>query len=330
MTSSAVTYEGQEVAAATLLNPLLWDALVGAKIIHVEHGSGTLMSVQHRDGQKPLISVKFEKQYPTFTYETFRDNRTRILATPELTRILEPEFQKVRASLAATVAKKKARAEAEAGLRKLAAKYRVLERQMWDGDDITPLVSCLEKLDSGALPDADELDWLEKNELTRIVALAHYREFQHRGDVWELVKACKYLRKCNLSEKAIEISGAAILHGISDVRAHSALLTSRGAALRDCNMPSEAHDAALKASELSPRSFHPYMLLGALAYDNGRAEDGDAHFDKATSLGASMGNREYEIRRSLEKSPRDVRDKVVAYLMAKDPKAYAWAANFSN
>jgi hypothetical protein len=78
------------------------------------------------------------------------------------------------------------------------------------------------------------------------------------------------------------------------------------------------------------RSFYPLNLLGAISFERGNAEQGDAYFSEAVKLGAVPQNQDREIRGALVRAGLDARRAVIEYLIRKDPVRYGWARQYSS
>lgn len=110
----------------------------------------------------------------------------------------------------------------------------------------------------------------------------------------------------------------------------SAVLTTRGGALRDTNALSEAEQCAMEALEHSPRDCYTYNLLGAIHFQSGHPEKGDEFFLKAQQLGAKVNAQESAMRGAMENAGKDQKRIVADYLLGKDPERYKWAEYYLN
>ena len=214
-------------------------------------------------------------------------------------------------------------------LKPLIEKYAVRLEELIDRRGLSPLVSILEGLDSNDLPDDKALSWLEHNRSFRLLAWSYYLLAKKTDDKWMGVKACKFWRQADLPQKAIEFSEKLLSSVGNDSRLRSALLTTRGAALRDVGNLKMSKECALGAAAVSPTSFHPYNLLGGISYDQGDPEEGDGYFAKAVRLGATPINQDFEIRKSVERAEGETQAKLVEHLLRKDSAKYEWARKFS-
>lgn len=330
------TINGKDISRFASDKLHIWSDLTGCEVIHAERGHGKIVSVEQRPNYIPLIRIKFSDETSTFNSNSFLNGKSSISVNASLARSIE-EWRK-------TVAKQEQEAERQAELlrqkqaqkdaaiqvfRPLTSKYSVPESELFRGDDLYPLGAILEKLETDDQVESWEIDWLEERDLQRLVALVHFRKYKREDDYWSLVKSCKHLRKANLSQKVIDLTTPEKLVKSPDLRVRSALLTTRGGAFRDLDNLSSAKDSAIKAIEASPLSYHPHNLLGAILYEEGSPSDGDKAFERAIELGATPRNQDFEIRSALKRSSIEARETVVAYLLHKDPKRYAWVSTFA-
>lgn len=245
----------------------------------------------------------------------------------------------------------------------IANKYELNIKKLVDKQGPTPLVPILFKINEKKLLLNTEISWLENkamqyknteyNNLLGIYFSLSYKKELYFGnsfpllliskflgenrenreeDVWDLAKACKYFRKARRSEKTIEISDEFIksIH-INNSPACAAVFTSRGGAFKDLEKVEEAKQHGLKAIELSPNSFHPYNLLGAICFLENDRQNGEKYFEKALELGSSPQIQEDELIKILKESEQNQnREDIINYLLEKDSKTYAWVSDFKN
>ncbi|MSR88022.1 MAG: hypothetical protein EXS69_02605 [Candidatus Zambryskibacteria bacterium] len=218
--------------------------------------------------------------------------------------------------------------QAQKQFAELANKYKVDINKVVDKDGPTLLAKILTKLEEQKDLDESELKWLEENRVFELLANYYYqasKNFPGNGE-WSLAKASKFYIKTGMAQKAIEITdGFSEILSI-DHSADSAVYTSRGAAFRRLNTFDKAKECANKAISLSPRSFHPYNLLGGIAYDEGDIESGTGYFEKAIEMDSSPRVQEAEIRTAQP----EARKAIVDYLLKKDPQKYSWVKQFQS
>ncbi|MEA5618636.1 hypothetical protein VB711_12425 [Cronbergia sp. UHCC 0137] len=168
------------------------------------------------------------------------------------------------------------------------------------------------------------------------IAIAYYRleaefseqELKRTGNKWNIPTASSYWRKANEAELALKLTNLDLAK-ITENNLKSAILVTRGAALRDINELNDAEDCARKAIEYQPDSHQPYTLMGAICYDKNNHEEGDYWFELAVENGAETEDIDAE-RKRIIKSTKDEqkRHEAAEYLLKKDPKRYAWAKDY--
>lgn len=209
----------------------------------------------------------------------------------------------------------------------LANKYNVDINEVVDESGPTQLAQILVKLDKGENLDESEEKWLEENKLFELLA-NHYHRLSKKfpsNSGWCLARASAYFRDASLPEKAIEITNEFSERLTIDIRADSAVYTSRGAAFRSLHDIHEAKECANEAIRIRSDNFYSYCLLGGIAYDEGDAENGSGYFEKAIELGANPRIQEMEIKNITDAENRQT---IINYLLKKDPKKYAWVKQF--
>lgn len=206
----------------------------------------------------------------------------------------------------------------------------------------SPLYSILLKLYSEQRLSDNDVIWLEAENLMRAsskIFIAHHRlealhaedEFKRTKGYWNLVNASAHWRKADEPNLALKLTNnLQQLRSLKEVKLKSALLTTRGGALRDLDQLSNAEICALEAISFFPDSHNPYTLMGALCYDTGRYEEGDEWFEKAVKRGAKPNDQESEIRRILSKKKGKERQQIIDHLLAKDPIRFAWVKRYAS
>jgi tetratricopeptide (TPR) repeat protein len=334
MSNDSVAISGPEFARFADGQFELWLRVKGAAIEHSKYGQGCIVEVEPRNGYIPLIKTRFSSQPDTSTFNSDSFTKgvlTAIHISPELAALFlqwQERLAAEQARIAAEVAEKAARAAAEEAARAefgaLAEKYNVPIEKV----GFNSFTSVLLKLGIGASLDADDVRLLERNSAFNVLATYYCQCYKTDSDAWNLVKACSHLRRARLPHKAIEISEHFMNHPLADVRVRAAVLTTRGGAFRDTSELDQAIECANEAIKLSPNSFHPYNLLGAVYYEQGNPAQGDQYFTKALEMGAHRREQEAEIRAALERSAVDARNVIGEYLLQKDPQKYAWVDSY--
>jgi len=185
----------------------------------------------------------------------------------------------------------------------LAKKYKVDIDKVADEYGETKLAKILIKFDKRDALDESELSWLEKKAEYRLLATYYYLDFLTLPPVhdplnFSLSKACKFLRKARLPEEVIEITNKAMVRG-GENYGDSAVITSRGAAFRDMGKLADAKKCVDEAIRISPDSYHPYNLAGAIYFDEMNIKVGEEYFKKAIDLGSDTTFRD-QVRKNYE------------------------------
>ena len=315
-----------------------WEKMIGQELSHSQFGTGTICAVTHRDDRPTLIEVSFESPHghKLFSSESFRNGRVTRLDVPEQFRksveAVRAAWEREEARLAEEQRIQAEKTEAsEAGRRyfsELAEKFKVRVDSVVSDDGPTVIAPILLKLEAREPLDEMALRSLSAYGLHNVLATYHFRNYKQNGDLWELARACKSLRRAGQPETVIQITNHGVKQDGNDHRAHAAVLTSRGGAYRDLDDVNSAKSCAERALVLNPRGFYAHNLLGALAYQVNNFEEGDRHFDMALRLGAQPRQQDSQIRVSIERSGLEERRAIVEYLLAKNYERYKWAMKF--
>jgi len=163
----------------------------------------------------------------------------------------------------------------------------------------------------------------------RLEAVFFEQEYERTGNKWNLPNASSHWRKVYKPRQALKLTENLNFDKIKENKLKSALLTTRGGALRDIDELDKAEKCALKAIEYQPNSHHPYTLMGAICYERREYLKGDNWFEEAIKRGASPGDQDAEIKRVVKNAKdENKRREVVEYLLKKDPQRYAWAKSY--
>ena len=203
--------------------------------------------------------------------------------------------------------------EANQAFRRLKEKYQVA----WydEFSPISRLNRVLMEIDDGKILTEGDEHWLSDEGLFQALALYYER-------VGKLASAGSNWRKANRPDRTIEITEDERLHN------NSAILTTRGGALRDLGALDEAERCGQTAIKLAPKDFYPYNLLGAVYFQRGDPEEGDKYFQVARSLGSRPYDEISNIRSAIEKAGADEKRRVIEYLLRKDPERYRWTRSY--
>lgn len=168
-----------------------------------------------------------------------------------------------------------------------AQKYRVPPEDALNEDLSTNWIytALLKHTGNGELQ-RSEIEQLKSRKYLYFASAAYWDSWAARGDPWDALAACSLLRRTNDHKKALRLSGSLLTSGWSG-KELSALLTTRGGALRDVADSLQAWSCGQRAIQANSDSPHSYMLLGALCYDDNRREEGDQHFRSARERGAT-------------------------------------------
>jgi hypothetical protein len=164
----------------------------------------------------------------------------------------------------------------------------------------------------------------------RLEAEALTKAWEERSDPWDAVNASAHWRKADEPRQALEVTGAALAKAGRSPKPRSALLTTRGGAMRDAGRLTEARTLGLEAHELTPADFRPCTLLGAVSMGLGDLAAGREWYAKAEALGAERRAIDQDLRALLIRSEPDARDRIRNYLLEQDPERFAWLRNWNH
>ncbi|MFN4156451.1 MAG: hypothetical protein ACK4HF_17535 [Paracoccaceae bacterium] len=158
----------------------------------------------------------------------------------------------------------------------------------------------------------------------RLEAEALTKAWEKSGDPWDAVNASAHWRKAGEPQQALEVTGAALDKVGRSPKPRSALLTTRGGAMRNVGRLSEARSLGLEAHELTPADFRPCTLLGAVSMELGDLAAGHQWYAKAEALGAERRAIDQDLRTLLIRLEPDARDRIRTYLLGQVPERFAW------
>lgn len=164
----------------------------------------------------------------------------------------------------------------------------------------------------------------------RLEAEALTKAWEESGDLWNAVNASAHWRKADKPERALAVTAAAISKAGRSPKPRSALLTTRGGAMRDAGRLTEARTLGLEAHELTPADFRPCTLLGAVSMELGDLAAGHEWYVKAEALGAERRAIDQDLRALLVRAEPDARDRIRAYLLEQDPERFAWLRKWNH
>lgn len=161
----------------------------------------------------------------------------------------------------------------------------------------------------------------------RILAERLSTEWRRTGDGWAAVNACSHWRKAGAAKEALLMTQEALEKaGIAKLR--SALLTTRGGALRDADHREEAVESGMEAHKLTPEDFRPCTLLGALHMEMGALADGASWYEKAESLGAARHVIDRDLQSIINAADPTERNILLEFLKQHAPDRYSWVDKF--
>ncbi|MUG97577.1 hypothetical protein F7734_36760 [Scytonema sp. UIC 10036] len=188
-----------------------------------------------------------------------------------------------------------------------------------------------ERLDSISVAHLVERDFLFNsgkiaNVYYTLEAEFYEKEFARTQEQSHIPTASNYWRKAGELQRALNILTNIELEKISDNHIKSAILLSKGAALRDMFDLINAESSAIRAIDYNSENYQAYILLGIISYDRGNYLQGDYFFEKAMMLGRQPEEIDDEIKQILKTMTSDRhRKNTVDHLLKKDIERYAWA-----
>lgn len=181
--------------------------------------------------------------------------------------------------------------------------------------ELLSIEQVLQKIDLSLDLDPEEIEGLAQKKLFNLLATASYRSYRKSNDLWTLMQACKYLRKAKKPERVIEITQDLAKNKSPQIHSKifSAIYTTRGAAFKDLSDFENAKEMANLALACDESKFS-HNLMGAICYWEQEFIKGDAHFHRASELGATLTDRIAEIRMASHKLDAEGRAKLQAHL----------------
>ncbi len=164
----------------------------------------------------------------------------------------------------------------------------------------------------------------------RLEAEALTKAWEESGDPWDAVNASAHWRKADEPQRALGVTGAALAKAGRSPKPRSALLTTRGAAMRDAGCLTEAMTLGLEAHELTPADFRPCTLLGAVSMERGDLAAGHDWYAKAVALGADRRAVDQDLRALIIRLEPEARDRIRNYLLEQDPERFQWLRNWNH
>lgn len=157
-----------------------------------------------------------------------------------------------------------------------------------------------------------------------IEAEAMAKEWATSGDPWSAVNASGHWRKAGKPDMALAITEGALQKAGPDPKPRSALLTTRGGAMRDVGRLSDAKIHGIEAHKLTSNDFRPCTLLGAVHVELGELGAGHEWYVKAEVRGAKRQAIDQELRVLMARSDPAERRRIHEFLLARDPARFGW------
>ena len=295
------------LAEKYLVDDLPGAALVGARlngILQKIEAGETLTSLAQAfltsGGLNSLLALATGQiDRPTFEEAAARERSDRIQrAKEDADRVTAEQTQKAEAMDAAIKARFAAM-DNDPVLRK-----RREARELWDRFDIGFIetehypraMRLLKQVASGDRLAPEDVAWLSTEVVDcwtdalqkawhRLEAEALTKAWEESRDPWDAVNASAHWRKADEPQQALEVTEAALAKAGRNPKPRSALLTTRGGAMRDAGRLTEARTIGLEAHELIPADFRPCTLLGAVSMGLGDLAAGHEWYAKAEALG---------------------------------------------
>jgi len=204
-----------------------------------------------------------------------------------------------------------------------------------DSEYYPRVMSLLRRVSKGDRLSSEDVVWIQTeaeecwtDELQKawnaIEAEALTREWERSGNPWDAVNASSHWRKAARPNSALALTQEVLAKARPDAKTRSALLTTRGGALRDLRRLDEAKAMGLEAHQLTPKDFRPCTLLGAVHIELGDLMAGHAWYMKAEKLGADKRSVDNDLRTLLARSSKSEQQRICGFLLQQDPQRFAW------
>ena len=206
-----------------------------------------------------------------------------------------------------------------------------------DVDELPPrLTAIFEQLEAGKRLREEDFAWLYTEEGKPYTSPAlleachlleanfHADHYRKTANAWVALTACKHYRKAKQPRSAVELLDLLSPDRTSDRKLHSAILTTRGGAMRDLDRREEAIALGTEAHTLQPDNYRPCTLLGALHMELRHFDLGHAWYTKAEERGAKSQGIDDELRSIYRQADKAGKAAMKAFLLRQDPARYAW------
>ncbi len=206
-----------------------------------------------------------------------------------------------------------------------------------DADKLPPrLAAIFEQLEGSKRLREEDFAWLHTEEgkpyrspplleaCHLLEANFHADQYRRTANPWVALTACKHYRKARQARSAVELLDLLAPDRTRDRKLHSAILTTRGGAMRDLDRREEAITLGTDAHTLQPDNFRPCTLLGALHMELRHFDLGHAWYTKAEERGAKSQGIDDELRSIYRQADKAGKAAMKAFLLQQDPVRYAW------
>lgn len=215
------------------------------------------------------------------------------------------------------------------------ALYRKYDVSLTDESLIPRMTKLLQEIDAGNRLPKEELTWLVtaakkhfserlRNAYHRLEADFHADQYRRTQDPWNAVNASGHYRKCNQSDTALELIDSVVPARLKQPKVRSAVLTTRGGAMRDLGRHKEAIHMGEKAHTLMPQDYRPCTLLGAVHMELRDFGKGHEWYEKARKRGAPEQGIDSELRSIFQQLDAAGREAMQRFLLAEDSHRYSW------
>lgn len=292
----------------------IWQQIIGQDVEEVAYGAGVIKRIEVQS-----LHVEFKQGIRVFPLSLFVGGYKGIVLS--LSYDLDETLKSLR---------EQKKDEISAVEEFINLKTTYLAEAYKDPSPTSPLYMILLQMQAGERLATSHLEWLELNKLYGTLALYWQDSFRQSRDPWDLVKASSYWRSARQPNRVLTLTDYLLNKGnLTNNQLLSAILTTRGGALRDLGNLDSAEQCAYEALKHSPSSFQPHNLLGAIYFTLGKPDQGEEHFNSAVKLGAQPRLQDAQMRSALDQAGELERAVVAKYLLQKDAQRYKWAASYS-
>ena len=215
------------------------------------------------------------------------------------------------------------------------ALYIKYEVSLTDESLMPRMTKLLQEIDAGNRLPKEELTWLgtcAKKQFSARLRKAYHRleagfhadQYRRTQDPWSAVNACGHYRKCDQSDTALGLIDDVTPDRLKQPKVRSAVLTTRGGAMRDLGRQAEAIQMGETAHTLTPQDYRPCTLLGAVHMELRHFESGHEWYEKARELGAPEQGIDSELRSIFQQLDPAGREAMKSFLLAEDSHRYSW------